>query len=305
MPKIKKIKTRTASGTPRSRSKASPKPVSQQSRQAKTAPVKQSRSAGGKTISRKKTPVTSKPVSRSVGKPAKRKPGSSKTVSAKPVSSKLKAKKGTAVIRTASAVKASPRKTASHSTRQTLPKVQPLPTPPEPPRRQAAAGVVRAFEHAVRVFNRRDFAEAKSLFETLLNRYPQEVEVGARAQTYLQVCHQKLAHKPSSPRNADELYDRGVFALNIGDFPQARNFFEKALRLHPDEPHVLYSLAITHAQSGTPDLALDYLTRSIQMQPRLRSQALNDADFSGLRGDKRFLELTGVTSLFDLLESRR
>lgn len=179
------------------------------------------------------------------------------------------------------------------------------PAPPEPPRRQTTPGVVRAFEHAVKVFNRRDFAEARSLFESLLSRYPGEVEVTARAQTYLQVCNQKLTHKQTSPRDADELYDRGVFALNTGDFLQARNFFEKALRLKPNEPHVLYSLAATHAQSGTHDLALDYLTRSIQMQPRFRTQALNDSDFSGLREDKRFIELIGLSSPFDLLDSRR
>ncbi len=176
---------------------------------------------------------------------------------------------------------------------------------PEPVRTPSVPGVMRAFEQAVKVFNRRDFAAAKSLFETLINRYSGEVEIAARAQTYLQVCNQKLAHKQTSPRDADELYDRGVFALNIGDFTQARSFFEKALSLKPNEPHVLYSLAATHAQSGTHDQALDYLTRSIQMQPRLRSQALNDSDFSVLREDKRFLELTGVTSPFDLLDSRR
>ena len=302
MPKIKTTKTRTAARKSDSRSRASQKPVVQKSRQAKASSAKRSGSSGNRTVTGKKALVAPKPVSRSTGKPAK-KAASRKIVLAKPVSSKLKAKVP-AGKRIASAVKSSSRKASSPVVRQALPKVQPAP-PPEIHRRQAASGVVRAFEHAVRVFNRRDFAEAKSLFENLLNRYPQEVEVIARAQIYLQVCSQKLAHKPSSPRNADELYDRGVFALNIGDFPQARNFFEKALRLRPNEPHVLYSLAITHAQSGTHELALDYLTRSIQMQPRLRSQALNDTDFSGLREDKRFLELTGISSLFDLLESRR
>jgi len=179
------------------------------------------------------------------------------------------------------------------------------PPPPVPPRRQVASAVLRAFEHAVKVFNRRQFAEAKPLFESLQHRYPQEVEINARAQTYIHVCDQKLARPPSSPRDADELYDRGVVALNIGDFTQARSFFEKALRLRPDAPHVLYSLAVTHAQSGAHDQALDYLNRSIQMQPRFRTQALNDADFSGLREDKRFLELLGLTSPFDLLELRR
>ena len=95
-----------------------------------------------------------------------------------------------------------------------------------------------------------------------------------------------------------------MVALNIGDFTQARSFFEKALRLRPDAPHVLYSLAATHAQSGAHDQALDYLNRSIQMQPRFRTQAMNDTDFSGLREDKRFLEMLGITSPFDLLEFR-
>ncbi|MCI0336265.1 MAG: tetratricopeptide repeat protein [Acidobacteria bacterium] len=183
--------------------------------------------------------------------------------------------------------------------------VSPPPLPPEPPRRQVSSAVLRAFEQAVKVFNRRQYDEAKEMFENLQTRFPNEVEIIARAQTYIQVCNQKLAHRPSVPRNADELYDRGVFALNIGDFTQACAFFEKALRLRPDEPYLLYSLAATHAQTGSLDQALDYLKRSIQIQPRFRSQALNDSDFSGLRENKQFLELLGLTSPFERLESRR
>jgi len=183
--------------------------------------------------------------------------------------------------------------------------VVPVEQPAPEPKRAVSSAVLRAFEHAVRIFNRRQFAEAKPLFEDLHLRFPQEVEIIARAQTYIQVCNLKLARQPSSPRSADELYDRGVVALNIGDFTQARSFFEKALRLRPDEPHLLYSLAATHAQSGAYDQALDYLNRLIQIQPRYRTQAMNDSDFSGLREDKRFLDLLGLTSPFDLLEARR
>jgi tetratricopeptide (TPR) repeat protein len=181
------------------------------------------------------------------------------------------------------------------------------PTPPEPPRRQVSSGALRAFEQAVKVFNRRHFEEARMLFENLLVKFPGDFEIVARSQMYIQVCKQKMAPetRPVTPRDADELYDRGVFALNIGDFTQARAFFEKALRLQPDEPHLLYSLAATHAQSGSHEEALDYLKRSIQIQPRLRSQAYNDADFSVLRDNKQFLELIGLSSPFDLLESRK
>jgi tetratricopeptide (TPR) repeat protein len=188
-----------------------------------------------------------------------------------------------------------------------IPVIVTPPPPPEPPRRQVSSGALRAFEQAVKVFNRRRFDDARTMFENLLTKFPGDFEIVARSQMYIQVCNQKLASetRPSSPRNADELYDHGVFALNIGDFTQARTFFEKALRLQPDEPHLLYSLAATHAQSGAHDQALAYLKRSIQIQPRLRSQAYNDSDFSGLRDNKQFLELIGLASPFDLLDSRR
>jgi tetratricopeptide (TPR) repeat protein len=181
------------------------------------------------------------------------------------------------------------------------------PTPPEPPRRQVTSGALRAFEQAVKVFNRRHFDDAKTMFESVLLKFPGDLEVVARTQMYLQVCKQKLEQesRSSAPHNADELYDHGVFALNIGDFTQACVFFEKALRLRPDEPHLLYSLAATHAQTGAHEEALIYLKRSIQIQPRFRAQAYNDADFSGLRDNRQFLELVGLTSPFDLLESKR
>ncbi len=143
------------------------------------------------------------------------------------------------------------------------------------------------------------------MFESLLAKFPNEVEIIARSQMYLQVCTQKLAHLPSTPRNADELYDQGVYALNLGDFSQAKNFFEKALRMKPEEPHLLYSLAAAHAQTGAHDQALDYLKRTIQIQPRYRTQALNDSDFSELRENKQFLELLGLASPFDILQARR
>ncbi|HMV84873.1 MAG TPA: tetratricopeptide repeat protein [Blastocatellia bacterium] len=200
---------------------------------------------------------------------------------------------------------ASGKTTAKPRRKVVLPIPAAPPAPPSPPRRALTSSALRAFEHAVKVFNRRQFAEAKSMFENLLAKFPGEVEIIARTQMYLQVCSQKLTHSQNAPHNADELYDRGVYALNIGDFSQAKSFFEKALRLKPEEPYLLYSLAATHAQTGAMEQALDYLKRTFQIQPRYRTQALHDTDFSGLRENKRFLELLGLASPFDLLQSRR
>ena len=65
------------------------------------------------------------------------------------------------------------------------------------------------------------------------------------------------------------------------------------------------ALAATLAQAGSTEQALTYLEQAVQKQPRLRQQALNDTDFSTLKENRRFLELLGATSPFDLLDARR
>ncbi len=185
------------------------------------------------------------------------------------------------------------------------PTLKPTLTPARIPRQQTATQALRAFERAVKAFNLRQFSEAKALFEEVQQHYHQEVEIISRSQTYIQVCNVRLARNRILPRNADEFYDQGVVALNVGNFAQARSFFEKALKLRPDDSHTLYSLAATHAQTGSTDQALRYLQEAVQKQPRLRQQALQDTDFSVLKDDRRFLELLGATSPFDLLEARR
>ena len=162
-----------------------------------------------------------------------------------------------------------------------------------------------AFEKALKLFNSRDFSQAKQKFEDLHLRFHSEVEIIARSQTYIQICEARLASQNAVPRNADEYYDRGIVALNVGDFLQARNLFEKALKLRPDDTHTLYSLAATLAQTDAIEQSLKYLSQAVQKHPRLRQRALNDSDFSTLKEDRRFLELLGASSPFDLLEARR
>lgn len=186
------------------------------------------------------------------------------------------------------------------------------PVPVQPPvvtveshRRQPSAVALKVFEQAVKVFNRRQFSEARTLFENLVARYPQEVEILARVSTYVHVCNQRLAQSENLPQSADELYDRGVFALNTGNFAAARGFFEKALQARPNEAHLLYSLAVTVLRLGSIDEALGYLKRSFDLQPRFRAQALNDSDFADLREERKFLNLLGMTSPFDRFDSKR
>jgi len=287
--------------------RASSKPVSKKKKELKKKPASSNTASGSK-----QQKISTAKVARKVAKNARVKKAVKKTPKA---SLRRPASKTTArpaktqkkiVAKTQKKVVA--KKRVKAKTLRRLPIiVSKAPTPPDAPRRQVTSGALRAFEQAVKVFNRRQFEDAKGMFESVQLKYLGDLEIVARAQMYIQVCKQKLEQetKSATPRNAEELYDHGVFALNIGDFTQARSFFEKALRLHPDAPHLLYSLAATHAQTGAHEEALNYLKRSIQVQPRFRTQAYNDADFSGLRDNRQFLELVGLTSPFDLLESKR
>jgi hypothetical protein len=329
-----KTKAKTKIAETRTQPKLRPVPKSKTA----SAPKSSARSAAkAKTVTPKPAKTTQKAVTgkRPVGRPRKNpvlpvlnetKKNTLAKTAAKPSESSLKTKVKEVRVREKVSVRTKaraesitkppvkhakpantiqPGKASTKVRRKIVLPIKIVPPPPAPPRRVMTAGALRAFEHAVRVFNRRHFDEAKPMFENLLVKYPGEVEIIARTQMYLQVCNQKLSHTQSAPHNADELYDRGVYALNIGDFSQAKTFFEKALRLKPEEPYLLYSLAATHAQTGAMDQALDYLKRAFQIQPRYRTQALHDADFSGLRENKQFLELLGLASPFDLLQSRR
>jgi tetratricopeptide (TPR) repeat protein len=159
---------------------------------------------------------------------------------------------------------------------------------------------LRAFEQALKVFNRQDFAAAKVAFENFLERFGNQAEIAARARTYLAICDKRLARAPSIPRNPDALYNRGVFELNKGNLREAVELFEKALKAEPRADHVLYSLAAAYARIGNASRALDTLQRAISLQPVHRPHARRDPDFASLRTNPRFQKLVGLE--FDFLE---
>jgi tetratricopeptide repeat protein len=186
------------------------------------------------------------------------------------------------------------------SARRRLPLVVKVaPPPPKKPPAPGTLAAVRAFEQALRMFNRHDYGSAKSAFEGLQTKFGDEAEVVARARTYLSVCEQRLGRAPAAPRNADALYDQGVFEFNRGAIREAIELFEKALRVEPRADHVFYSLAAAHARLNDSPKALDALRRAITIRPVHRPHARRDLDFANLRSNEEFQSLTGFG--FDLI----
>lgn len=168
-------------------------------------------------------------------------------------------------------------------------KKQYLPPPPTPTFDEAAA--LSAFEAAHREFTRGRFAEARTQFRTLVDKYPSVSEVAARARTYLAVAESRLRTDLAAPRDADSLYDRGVIELNRGEYVAAQELFERALKREPEAAHIHYGLAATRARLGAVDTALKSLRRALDLQPSLRIRAQRDSDLNSLRSDTEFEQL--------------
>lgn len=160
--------------------------------------------------------------------------------------------------------------------------------------RPKATRAIRAFEQAIKIFNRHDFEKAREAFESVIERFPEEPEVLARARAYLTICEQRLGQSPATPRTAEALYDRGVIELNRGQIGQAVLLFERALRLEPDADHIVYALASAYAKGGNIERALETLKQCIRKNETYRIHARRDPDFRSLYTCEEFQKLVGL-----------
>ena len=217
----------------------------------------------------------------------------------KPASHTIKKAKPAAVSTAKKAAKVAPRSNRSQTASKTghlhaknvlvLRRPASVLPPPQPTRDEAAA--LKAFEAAHREFSRGHFAEARTRFRALVEKYPSVSEVAARSRTYLAVAEARLRTELALPRDADSLYDRGVIELNRGDYVAAQELFERALRREPEAAHIHYGLAATRARLGAIDTALKSLERALDLQPSLRIRAQRDQDLNPLRSDPDFEQL--------------
>jgi uncharacterized Ntn-hydrolase superfamily protein len=66
---------------------------------------------------------------------------------------------------------------------------------------------------------------------------------------------------------------------------------ERTASLAPENPEVLYDLAVIRLAAGQKDASLKALEKAVLLNPKLKKQAIDDSDLRDLRPDKVFQEL--------------
>ena len=146
----------------------------------------------------------------------------------------------------------------------------------------SAAKQLATFEAAMRHFHKRQFQEGRSLFQQATVG-PQR-DIAQRATLHAAMCERRLQEAGESPLTAEEHYTYGIALVNTRNLPAAQEHLEKALSLAPDSDHIHYAMALAKGLSGDVQGAYQHLARAIDLEPRNRLAARQDADFASFAG---------------------
>src|ERR1019366_1908272 len=164
----------------------------------------------------------------------------------------------------------------------------PVPTA-EASRAALALTQMKALEDAMKLFHARRFTEARVLFQQAAAGAQRDV--AQRAELHIAMCDRRLQQTAVSFGTAEECYNYGVALINARNLAEARTHLEKALAMAPGSDHIHYALALAQALSGDLASAQENLRRAIELEPRNRLLARQDADFAPLAKQASFHSL--------------
>jgi tetratricopeptide (TPR) repeat protein len=150
-------------------------------------------------------------------------------------------------------------------------------------------------EKGIRLIHQKEFKKARAELKNLVETYPSETEILARARSYIRICDREEAAHKRPPVTNDQLYTLGVMAHNRGDYENAISFFRQSLEKHRDSDYIYYSLSASSAMKGDGREAITSLRKAVELNDENRIYAKNDSDFSSLHAQKEFAELVGIT----------
>ncbi|MFH1574581.1 MAG: tetratricopeptide repeat protein [Acidobacteriota bacterium] len=151
-----------------------------------------------------------------------------------------------------------------------------------------------SLEKGIKLIHQREFKKARLELESLVEKYPSEPEIRARARSYLRICRREDPGRTRAAPSDDQLYSLGVLEHNRGNYDAAMEHFRQSLESRPRADYVLYSLAASQTMRGQHMEAIASLKRAIELSEDNRIYAKNDPDFASLHTNLEFMELVGL-----------
>ena len=148
-------------------------------------------------------------------------------------------------------------------------------------------------EKAIKLIYHKELKKARIELKSLIESYPAETEILARARTYLQICEREESAQKKPIIAHNQLYAMGVVEHNQGDYEKAISLFRQSLERNPNSDHIYYCLAASFAMKGDLPEALQNLQKAVELNEENRVYAKNDSDFTSLHGRKEFIDLVG------------
>ena len=156
-------------------------------------------------------------------------------------------------------------------------------------RAAAQQAQLKTFEQAVRLFHNRKFSDARELFVKTItgpNR-----EMAHNAELHIRMCDRRLEKAVVDLKTAEEHYNYGIAMINARNMGEAQQHLEAGLRLEPQADHILYALALCKCLVGDMEGAHENLKRAIDLEPRNRISARQDADFAAFTNHPQMQQL--------------
>ncbi len=142
------------------------------------------------------------------------------------------------------------------------------------------------FEAAMKLFHARKLREARELFVNAAEG--PERDVAQRARLHIAMCDRRLEKTTVNLGTAEDCYNYGVALINTRNLAEARTHLERGLEIAPQADHIHYALALALALGGDSASAYESLKRAIELEPRNRLIARQDADFAPLANQPPF-----------------
>ncbi len=144
--------------------------------------------------------------------------------------------------------------------------------------RAAKPDQLELYESGIRLFHAGRYGEARDLFVEAAKGHDRAV--AHRAELHVRMCERRLEEPVALPQTAEEHYTYGVALMNARELAAAREHLQAALAIAGEADHVYYALALCYGLAGDLQAAHENLKRAIELQPRNRIQARQDADFA-------------------------